>query len=199
MKTPLSSLAAMAAVTGPLLASALPLAAPEPRSSFQPYTLIAAHSASPIHLQSIEAANGNFWIGKAATTYCPPSEEAAGNCTQGANTTVFTYIGSHGTETLATKGPNQQQVFVQANGALSYTAKLPTDFPEGSARTGFSLLPGDSFGTFSFEKGFVACPTAGTFPYQIFAAVDGQNFDTCIGLDALTSAVDGPSAWQYLN
>jgi hypothetical protein len=44
----------------------------EPRQEglYQPFTLFAAHSASPIHLQSINANNLNFWIGKPTSSIC---------------------------------------------------------------------------------------------------------------------------------
>ena len=46
----------------------LPRQANETTSKFG---IIAIHSASPIHLSSVNAAEGKFWIGKDTATYCP--------------------------------------------------------------------------------------------------------------------------------
>jgi hypothetical protein len=54
-----------------------------------PFTVIAAHSGSPIHLQPIEASGEAFWIGKGPTTYCPSPPVPAGQCPAGTST-VFT-------------------------------------------------------------------------------------------------------------
>lgn len=50
-----------------------PSTSPPPRTPAtpKPFTVIAARSGSPIHLQQIEANGFKFWIGKAASTYCP--------------------------------------------------------------------------------------------------------------------------------
>lgn len=45
---------------------------------------IAARSASPIHLQSINANGGAFWIGKNTTTYCPLANQT--DCPPGKDT-----------------------------------------------------------------------------------------------------------------
>ena len=49
-----------------------------------PFIVIAAHSTSPIHLQSVDAAQGGFYIGEGSDGYCPladPSECANGSYT----------------------------------------------------------------------------------------------------------------------
>ena len=51
-----------------------------------PFTLIAAHSGSPIHLQAINANNGSFWIGKPPLTYCPVPPVPPGDCPPGTET-----------------------------------------------------------------------------------------------------------------
>ena len=51
------------------------------------FGLIALHSASPIHLSSINASGNKFWIGKDTTTYCPAINEL--DCSQFKNTTAF--------------------------------------------------------------------------------------------------------------
>ena len=51
-----------------------------------PFTIIAAHSASPIHLQAVNAVNQSFFIGVEPSSYCPdpPIED----CPAGTSTTV---------------------------------------------------------------------------------------------------------------
>lgn len=93
-------------------------------------------------------------------------------------------------------------MYVQTNGALGYTQAHSAATPAGSVLSPFTFVQGTSFGTLGFTglgaNGFVACPTNGTFPYQIFANVASGNFDNCIGFDALTSNfTGGSSAWQY--
>lgn len=66
----------------------------EPRQEgvYQPFTLIAAHSASPVDLQSINANNSTFWIGKATSSICLTKNITFVQCPQGAITT-FTWGG----------------------------------------------------------------------------------------------------------
>ena len=53
-----------------------------------PFTLIAAHSGSPIHLQAINANNGSFWIGKPPLTYCPAPPVPPADCPPGTETAL---------------------------------------------------------------------------------------------------------------
>jgi len=99
--------------------------------------------------------------------------------------------------------PGGQLVYVQPNGALGFTQAHSASIPTGSVTMTFTLVQGTSFGTFGFSglgaNGFVACPTNGTFPYQIYANVAGGNFNDCLGFDALTSNyTQGAAAWQYV-
>ena len=75
------------------LAAALPLlaaAAPAPVASSGPIGLLATHSASPIHLQIVNAAGQNFWIGKDTSSYCPLTP--ASSCPPG-NSTIIAVFG----------------------------------------------------------------------------------------------------------
>jgi hypothetical protein len=51
-----------------------------------PFSLIAARSGSPIHLQSINANGQAFWIGKDTSSYCPTS--VVTNCPAGTVTAL---------------------------------------------------------------------------------------------------------------
>ncbi len=66
----------------------------EPRHEglYQPFTLITAHSASPVHLLSINANNLNFWIGKPTSYICLAQDITIVQCPQG-NITAFTWAG----------------------------------------------------------------------------------------------------------
>lgn len=59
----------------PFLAAAAPaannLASYTPVTSSGPVGLIATRSASPVHLQSINASGQAFWIGKETASFCP--------------------------------------------------------------------------------------------------------------------------------
>ena len=50
----------------------------------QYFGVIAARSASPIHLQPIAASGERLWIGKDTASYCPP--QVGKNCPPGTNT-----------------------------------------------------------------------------------------------------------------
>ena len=62
-----------------------------------PFTLIAARSGSPIHLQSINANNGNFWIGKPTLSYCIPQVPKS-DCPPGSATGLI--VGNDGGASL---------------------------------------------------------------------------------------------------
>lgn len=74
------------------LAAVLPLfaaAAPAPALSSGPIALIAAHSASPIHLQLVNAAGQAFWIGKDTSSYCPLTPSS--DCPPGKDTVISVF------------------------------------------------------------------------------------------------------------
>ena len=90
------------------LAAALPLlaaAAPAPVASSGPIGLIATHSASPVHLQSVNAAGQNFWIGKDTSSYCPLTP--ASSCPPGTDTviSVFGDVAHPGTASMGKLPP----------------------------------------------------------------------------------------------
>lgn len=73
------------------LAAALPLlaaAAPAPVQSSGPIGLVATHSTSPIHLQSVNANGQNFWIGKDTASYCPDPKNPPKICPTGKDTII---------------------------------------------------------------------------------------------------------------
>lgn len=174
-----------------------------------PFTIIAARSGSPIHLQSINANNGDFWIGKPTLSYCIP-EVPAGDCPPGTATALL--VGD-GRASMDADVPGGQDVYISAtNGALKFT-EAHTEGGENGTTTGFSYTNSTDggLGEFSFTglnaTGFVACPSLnGTAPWQIFAAlpnlgnkdVPGGNVSACLGFDALGDTYEnGTAAYQY--
>ncbi|KAL8976835.1 MAG: hypothetical protein Q9205_007240, partial [Flavoplaca limonia] len=159
-----------------------------PRNNNAPlrFGAIAARSASPIHLQTINANGQSFWIGKETATYCPLDPQS--QCPPG-NQTVFS--AGNGGASLDVVVPGGQSIYVAPNGKLSYTIAHSASIPAGSARETFTAsIPasndGDGsvpLGSFTFEglggSGFLACPShkvdseQGPFPYQVFAGVPG--------------------------
>ncbi|MCJ1228657.1 hypothetical protein MMC12_005318 [Toensbergia leucococca] len=161
------------------------------------FTIFAAHSGSPIHLQPINAASQAFFIGQAPATYCPsPPVE---NCPPGTSTALLVNDGRSSLVSrisfrpikilLAiadlttqsqqyTEVPGGQLIYVAATGALGFTEAHYGTTPPGAALTGFIESSGLGYGSFRFTglgaTGFLACPNAnGTAPYQVFANVRG--------------------------
>jgi len=181
-------------VAGAMAASACSSAAPA-ASSVAPapvdngyFGVISARSGSPIHLQTLNARSGKFYLGgPGPTTYCPAESIGASNCPPG-NTTVLT--GGDNTLGLGVVVPGGQQVFVAAVGALGYTQAHSAAIPTGATQTGFSREApsgGNTFGYLHFDTGFVACPAGEGQGYQVFGQVADAKFgDECLGFNALT-------------
>ncbi|KAI4111268.1 MAG: hypothetical protein LQ339_000729 [Xanthoria mediterranea] len=203
-----------------LLLTLLPLALATPitpRTNDTPlrFGAIAARSASPIHLQTINANGQAFWIGKETATYCPIETCPAGN------QTVFS--AANGGASLDVVVPGGQSIYVAPNGKLSYTIAHSASMPAGSAvKTFTATIPatgnggGVPLGSFSFKglggEGFLACPShkvdskEGPYPYQVFVNVpamsdkdapSGSKAD-CLGFSAVIAEYEGDAAaWQY--
>jgi len=160
-------------------------------------SLIAARSASPIHLSPITASGQRLWIGRNTVSYCPESVEELDACPPG-NTTTF--AGGNGSLGMGTVVPGGQQVYIEpACGAVQFTQAHSAAQPQGAIQDGWNYSPGSSFGYLSWKNGLLACPaTDGGAGYEVFAAVDGVVFaDTCLGFNALASNVSEAGAWQY--
>ncbi|KAL8705726.1 MAG: hypothetical protein Q9201_001160 [Fulgogasparrea decipioides] len=199
-----------------LLCSLLPLALGSPitarqASEFPPvnFGVIAARSASPIHLQSINAAGGAFWIQKDTATYCPLTNQT--QCPPGKDS-VFSVGG--GGASLDTEVPGGQLVYVSPTGALGFTQAHSAYIPPGSALQTFNAtVTSDNgpIGHFTFEglgaTGFIACPASkGQGPWKVFADIEGLKDEDvpskckndCLGFSALTAPYSNEAAaWQY--
>lgn len=181
------------------------------QSSNDPFSVISARSASPIHLQPLNAAGSYFWLGGNAQTYSPvPGIPET-------NQTVIT--GGH---FLDVQVPGGQAIYVDPKGALRFTVPHSAYEPAGSSDGPFTYIPGKSFGHWTYHgqgaSGFMACPTNGTAgshhsrrdaastpKWQVYAAlrnatVPSGNVRDCLGFDALAVAANStsPAAWEYI-
>jgi hypothetical protein len=171
--------------TAAAVPSASASAVPEVDNGY--FGVISSRSASPIHLLPLTARGGKFYLGGGApSSYCP-TEIGAENCPPG-NSTVL--AGGDNTLSLGVLVPGGQQVYVDADGSLSYTQAHSAYLPEGSVREGFSREApegGADFGHLDFESGFVACDAGEGQGYQVYGGTDDANFgDDCLGFSALT-------------
>lgn len=162
------------------------------------FSLIAARSASPIHLQELAAANENLWIGKKTSTFCPASVRKQGGCPKGTHTN---FAGGDGGLAMGTVVPGGQEVYIdRATGAVHYTVAHSAD-TEGGIVGGWTKTEGENFGHLSHPRGLFACSTTGdaeTGPWQIYAKVKGVVLpEGCLGFDALTANETKAAAWQY--
>ncbi|CAF9902930.1 MAG: hypothetical protein GOMPHAMPRED_000036 [Gomphillus americanus] len=191
----------------PALAAAAPVANVEASTGSGPFTLMSVRSASPVHLQQVNATGQAFFIGKPTATYCPSGVSGL-DCSQfNKDTTVVgtSDVGKASGAYLADTVPGGQNLYVQKNGALGFTQAHSGAIPEGAYTTGFVYTAPTSssqpWGHLTFTghgaTGLFACP-AGTNVYQVFADVTGfKNKSKCLGFDAFAIPYNGTSAWQY--
>ncbi|OOF95863.1 hypothetical protein ASPCADRAFT_207198 [Aspergillus carbonarius ITEM 5010] len=183
----------LAASVLPLLAAAAP-SQPKAARDTTTFSIMSARSGSPIHLLPLNAAGGAFYLGGETSSYCP----IASGCPAGTET-VFAGDGS----SLDVEVPGGQQVYVNPSGALSFTVPHSAYIPTGSSTGPFTYSPSKPFGTWSYGKGFMACPTKDS-KWQVFAAsqnatVPSGNVSDCLGFDALAVAGNGSvAAWEYI-
>jgi hypothetical protein len=155
------------------------------------FGVISSRSASPIHLRSLTARGGKFYLGGGPpSSYCPIEIVGAENCPSG-DTTILE--GGDSRLSLGVVVPGGQQVYVGPDGALSYTVAHSSYIPEGSDSTSFRRTTpanGNAFGYLNYDTGFVACPAAEGEgdAYQVFGQIATSSFgNDCIGFSALTS------------
>jgi hypothetical protein len=176
-----------------------PTSTPTPSPGPDYFGVISARSASPIHLLPLTARGGKFYLGGGPpSSYCP---ESVGSACPPGNTTVL--AGGDKTLSLGVIVPGGQQVYVAADGSLSYTTAHSAYIPAGSVVDQFSKTApsnGNSFGYLNFETGFVACPVgAADQGYQVYGQT--QNFEAssdCLGFSALTCKFSNRSFYSQI-
>lgn len=185
-----------------------------------PYSVLSTRSGSPIHLRSMQARGGNFYLGGSPTTYCP--QPPVPNCPSGL-ATIFSGLGSLVSFNVlrcfpeisnplqSVPVPSSQLIYVRRDGSLGFTRAHSASYPEGAILGGdltYSKTEDARFGRLgsrAFDaQGFVACPTKDQ-GYQVFAAnssatAPGGALASCLGFSALTVDAVDPSrgAWQYI-
>lgn len=172
--------------------SVLPiLAIPITRATSDTFGGIAIHSASPIHLSSINAAGNYFWIGKPTSSYCPSTVVEV--CPDG----KYTYF-VNGNETLglAVEVPGGQRAYVADDGSFGYTIAHGSSGGKVVEYTGFSI---EDEGLHLKWKGesWIAVPVDGG-SYKVYAAASEQTPKNGIGFAFRIASVDVDfGAWQY--
>ena len=78
-------------------------------ASAQYFGIIAAHSASPIHLQPIAANGEALWIGKSTAAYCPKKVVGVKNCPKGKETN---FVFNSGALAMGAVVPGGQLVYI---------------------------------------------------------------------------------------
>jgi hypothetical protein len=162
------------------------------------YNFISTRSGDlKVHLRPIYAKGSSIRIGGTAPTSQTPNVPAlAGFPT----TTTTTFIVANDQASLAVSVPGGQQVYVAADGKLSYTVPHSGNTGTGSTRTGFSVASSGSNVNLKFNgtNNFLACPVSGTAgEYEIYAAEKATRTD-CTGISVVGSANSNPpQAWQW--
>lgn len=103
--------------------------------------------------------------------------------------------------------PGGQQVYVDPNGALSFTQAHSASIPQGSSLGPFHYSADEPWAHYSFSgwgaSGFMACP-ADDNRWQVFAALQNAtvphgDVKECLGFSALALTYTGEvPAWQYI-
>ena len=196
-----AGVAFLAALTAGTSAGApTPPNTPTPGQDFDYFTVISSKPGSPLHLLTLSARNGKFYLGGGSrpTTYCPT--EAQQSCPPG---TATVFDNGYNLFDLAVLASGGQRVYIARNGALSYTPPGSGPVPAGSMYDQFrrqAPADGQSYGRLSHRYPFIACPSAGQGEYQVFVQVPNQGFNgDCKGFELYTVKAYGPGAWQYSN
>ncbi|KAL9133650.1 MAG: hypothetical protein Q9175_005171 [Cornicularia normoerica] len=184
----------------PFVYSAIPLT-PHQSDSTSPFILHAFEPGSPIHLSSLNANEGHFWLGKATSSSC--RAESKRDCPTGTETVLVVSGGGHAG--LDTDVPAGQDIYVAKDGALSFTAAHEEDVTSIAYPRGFSYVNstyGHAFGSFRFtgtpSKGWLACSVAKNGPWQVYAEIKRTNNTGCLEFEAKGETYDGARVWQYV-
>lgn len=189
----------------PLLCSDVPLL-PRQSNSTGPFVLRAFQPGSPIHLSSVNANDGHFWLGKATSSACPAALEP--DCPTGTETALAVSVAGYAN--LYASVPAGQDIYVAKDGALSFTEAHDEEgvgsiaYPSGFSYDD-SVDACASAGAFTFSgttsKGWLACPVAangnGNGPWQVYADIKRTNATGCLAFEARGERYEGVGVWQY--
>jgi hypothetical protein len=187
-----------AGTPAPAATSAAPASTSSAPAVANAYNFISTRSGDlNVHLRPFYAKGSSIRIGGTAPTSQTPNVPAlAGFPT----TSTTTFIVANNQASLAVSVPGGQQVYVAADGKLSYTVPHSGNTGSGSTVTGFSVAPAGSNVNLNFngKNNFLACPVSGTAgEYEIYAAEKATRTD-CTGISVLGSAdANPPQAWQW--
>lgn len=151
---------------------------------------LAIRSGSEIQYATVNANGGYFYLGRSTETYCPSSIYTC----PGDNSTLF--VGGNSTLALAVETPGGQEVYVDGNGALTFTVPHSASLAAGAKTTGFSKSDGSHL---TFEgKDWYACPEDdGSF--QVYAVNGTSPASDCLSFSWLIDAsYETLGAWEYL-
>ncbi|SMQ51946.1 unnamed protein product [Zymoseptoria tritici ST99CH_1A5] len=177
-------------------------------SQAQYFNLLAAHSASPIHLSPINANGGALWIGKPQSDYCPPGISGLTCSNTTGLDTAYGGGKAGGGLSLGVRVPGGQQIFIdKACGALGYTRPHSASIPTGAYVTGWTNTPFAFFGFLDWKlngtgEGIVFCSENGDAnvgPWKAYAVLDDIELPAgaCLGADLISSEVNSTSVWEY--
>lgn len=178
-----------------LAASASGLALPTEKRDVPTIFLgMSLRSGTPVHFADIQANGRFFYLNKPTSTYCP-SEVTAIDCSAYGNNTIF--AGGQDTLSMDVAVAGGQQAFVNADGALAYTAPHSADTGTGSYVSGFGNSADTGLLTFDGEN-WLACHLEDDV-YQVYAAsvTDAALASTCIAFQFAVHATTGTAAYEY--
>ncbi|KAF6223030.1 hypothetical protein HO133_001082 [Letharia lupina] len=179
----------------PFLSSAIPVS-PLQSNSSTPFVLRALRLGFPIHLSTLNANDGQFWLGKATSSSCPAEPKT--DCPTETETAV-----------VDTHVPFGQSIYVAKDGTLSFTAAheeekvvaASTAYPAGFAYDRDAR-------SFTFagtpSKGWLACPVAaesgdgdGEGPWLVYADLKRGGKTGCLAFEAGGVEYGGVAVWEY--
>ncbi|KAI1141929.1 hypothetical protein F5Y05DRAFT_210281 [Hypoxylon sp. FL0543] len=149
---------------------------------------------------AINASGGKFFVNRNASAYCPANVTNLDCSAYPGSKTVFG--GGNNTIALDVIVPGGQQVYIAADGSLSYTAAHSATLPEGAVTTGFERTRSESFGApvvlSHSGQSWLMCPVTEGEPrertYQLYV---GSGPDGCLSTGVRTYTASGPDAWEY--
>ncbi|KAI1450541.1 hypothetical protein F5Y02DRAFT_117842 [Annulohypoxylon stygium] len=149
---------------------------------------------------AINASGGKFYVNNGTSAYCPDEVEGLDCSAYPGSKTVFT--GGNDTLYLDVAVPGGQQVYIAADGSLSYTVPHSGALPEGANATGWRREMSESFGApivlGNNNQFWAICPVTEGEPrertYQVFVGLGGEG---CLNTGVRTYTSSGPDAWEY--